>query len=111
MVWTTGLGAWVGVGEAEGVLAGVVDIVGDTVVDTILVADVLSAVAGDMTILVTVLPSEETVPVNITKKDCTDKQILKKDDYLKMTKNIQATLEDINSLASVLIMLLGLFML
>lgn len=101
MVWTTGLGAWVGVGEAEGVLAGVVDIVGDTVVDTILVADVLSAVAGDVTIVVTVLPSEETVPVNITKNDCTDKQILKKDDYLKMTKNIQATLEDINSLASV----------
>ena len=87
----------------EGVLVGVVDdvVVGDTVVDAILLVDLVSAGAGDVTIAGTVVVSEETVPVKITKNYCTDKEILRKDDYFKMTKNIQATLEDINSLASV----------
>lgn len=77
--------AWVA-GEAEGVLVGVVENVevGDTVTDTIL----LAAVASDVTTVVTVVFSEETVPVKITKNYYTDKQILKKDDYFKMTKNI-----------------------
>lgn len=76
--------AWVA-GEAEGVLVGVVENVevGDTVTDTIL----LWAVASDVTTVVIVF-SEETVPVKITKNYYTDKQILKKDDYFKMTKNI-----------------------
>lgn len=86
----------------EGVLVGVVGNValGDTVADTVLL---LTAGAGDETIagVVTVVLWEETVPVKIIKNYYTDKQILKKDDYFKMTKNIQATLEDINSLASV----------
>ena len=88
MVWTTGPGAWVVVGEAEGVIVGVVDCVevGDTVAGTILLVDLLTAVVGDVTIVVAVEPSEETVPVKITKNYYTDKQILKKDDYLKMTK-------------------------
>ena len=85
----------------EGVLVGVVDdvVVGDTVVDAILLVDLVSAGAGDVTIAGTVVVSEETVPVKITKNYCTDKEILRKDDYFKMTKNIPATLEDINSLA------------
>lgn len=86
----------------EGVLVGVVGNValGDTVAGTVLL---LTAGAGDETIavVVTVVLWEETVPVKIIKNYYTDKQILKKDDYFKMTKNIQATLEDINSLASV----------
>ena len=85
----------------EGVLVGVVDdvVVGDTVVDAILLVDLVSAGAGDVTIAGTVVCSEETVPVKITKNYCTDKEILRKDDYFKMTNNIPATLEDINSLA------------
>lgn len=88
-------------GGVEGVLVGVVDdvVVGDTVVDAILLVDLVSAGAGDVTIAGTVVFSEETVPVKITKNYCTDKEILRKDDYFKMTKNIPATLEDINSLA------------
>ena len=86
----------------EGVLVGVVGNValGDTVAGTVLL---LTAGAGDETItaVVTVVLWEETVPVKIIKNYYTDKQILKKDDYFKMTKNIQATSEDINSLASV----------
>lgn len=86
----------------EGVLVGVVGNValGDIVAGTVLL---LTAGAGDETIagVVTVVLWEETVPVKIIKNYYTDKQILKKDDYFKMTKNIQATLEDINSLASV----------
>lgn len=87
----------------EGVLVGVVGNValGDTVAGTVLL---LTAGAGDETVAVVVtvvLWEEETVPVKIIKNYYTDKQILKKDDYFKMTKNIQATLEDINSLASV----------
>lgn len=90
-------------GGVEGVLVGVVGNValGDTVADTVLL---LTAGAGDETIagvVTVVLWEEETVPVKIIKNYYTDKQILKKDDYFKMTKNIQATLEDINSLASV----------
>lgn len=89
-------------GGVEGVLVGVVGNValGDTVAGTVLL---LTAGAGDETIagVVTVVLWEETVPVKIIKNYYTDKQILKKDDYFKMTKNIQATLEDINSLASV----------
>ena len=86
----------------EGVLVGVVGNValGDIVAGTVLL---LTAGAGDETIagVVTAVLWEETVPVKIIKNYYTDKQILKKDDYFKMTKNIQATLEDINSLASV----------
>lgn len=86
----------------EGVLVGVVGNValGDTVAGTVLL---VTAGAGDETIaaVVTVVLWEETVPVKIIKNYYTDKQILKKDDYFKMTKNIQSTLEDINSLASV----------
>ena len=90
-------------GGVEGVLVGVVGNValGDTVADTVLL---LTVGAGDETIagvVTVVLWEEETVPVKIIKNYYTDKQILKKDDYFKMTKNIQATLEDINSLASV----------
>lgn len=90
-------------GGVEGVLVGVVGNValGDTVADTVLL---LTAGAGDETIagvVTVVLWEEETVPVKIIKNYYTDKQILKKDEYFKMTKNIQATLEDINSLASV----------
>lgn len=90
-------------GGVEGVLVGVVGNValGDTVAGTVLL---LTAGAGDETIagvVTVVLWEEETVPVKIIKNYYTDKQILKKDDYFKMTKNIQATLEDINSLASV----------
>lgn len=90
-------------GGVEGVLVGVVGNValGDTVAGTVLL---LTAGAGDETVAVVVtvvLWEEETVPVKIIKNYYTDKQILKKDDYFKMTKNIQATLEDINSLASV----------
>ena len=89
----------------EGVLLGVVGnvAVGDTVAGTILLVDLLTADAAGETvvILVTALLSEETVPVKIIKNYYTNKQILKKDDYFKMTKNIQATLEGINSLASV----------
>lgn len=49
----------------EGVLVGVVDdvVVGDTVVDAILLVDLVSAGAGDVTIAGTVVFSEETVPV------------------------------------------------
>ena len=83
------------VGAMEGVLVGVVDdvAVGDTVVDAILLIDLVSAGAGDVTIAIagTVVLSEETVPVKITKNYYTDKEILRKDDYFKMTKNIQAT--------------------
>lgn len=86
----------------EGVLVGVVGNValGDTVAGTVLL---VTAGAGDemVAVVVTVVLWEETVPVKIIKNYYTDKQILKKDDYFKMTKNIQATLEDINSLASV----------
>ena len=83
----------------EGVLVGVVDdvAVGDTVADAILPVDLVAVDAGDMTIAVVLW--EETVPVKITKNYYTNKEILRKDDYFKMTKNIQATLEDINSLA------------
>lgn len=83
----------------EGVLVGVVDndAVGDTVADAILLVDLVSADAGDMTIAAVLW--EETVPVKITKNYYTDKEILRRDDYFKMTENIQATLEDINSLA------------
>ena len=80
-------------GGVEGVLVGVAG--------TVLL---VTAGAGDETLAVVVtvvLWEEETVPVKIIKNYYTDKQILKKDDYFKMTKNIQATLEDINSLASV----------
>lgn len=85
----------------KGVLIGVVDdvAVGDAVVGAILLVVLVSAVAGDVMIAGTMVLWEETVPVEITKNYYTDKEILRKDDYFKMTKNIQATLEDINSLA------------
>lgn len=78
-------------GGVEGVLVGVVDdvVVGDTVVDAILLVDLVSAVAGDVMIAGTMELSEETVPVKITKNYYTDKEILRKDNYSKMTKNIQ----------------------
>ena len=84
----------------EGVLLGVV---GNVAVGTILLVDLLTAdAAGEMVAVIdTAVLSEETVPVKIIKNYYTNKQILKKDDYFKMAKNIQATLEDINSLASV----------
>lgn len=89
-------------GGVEGVLVGVVGNVaeGDIVAGTVLL---VTAGASDETValVVTVPFWEESVPVKIIKNYYTDKQILKKDDYFKMTKNIQATLEDINSLASV----------
>lgn len=89
-------------GGVEGVLVGVVGNVaeGDIVAGTVLLVTA-GAIDETVALVVTVPFWEETVPVKIIKNYYTDKQILKKDDYFKMTKNIQATLEDINSLASV----------
>lgn len=89
-------------GGVEGLLVGVVGNVaeGDIVAGTVLL--VTAGASDEMVALVVTGPFwEETVPVKIIKNYYTDKQILKKDDYFKTTKNIQATLEDINSLASV----------